>query len=186
MQNWAKKLDKAVFPGTQGGPLEHVIAAKAVAFAEALQPEFRTYARQVVANAQAMAQQLQSRGLRIVSGGTDNHLLLVDLRSVGLTGKVADLLISEVNITANKNTIPFDPAPPAVASGLRFGSPAMTTRGLGTEEFKEIADIIADRLLQPDNELVQQDCLARVKALCDHFPLYPELGSLDHVVPAPV
>lgn len=172
-----KKLDKAVFPGTQGGPLEHVIAAKAVAFGEALQPEFKGYVQRVVSNAQAMAQQLQERGLRIVSGGTDNHLLLVDLRSVGLTGKVADMLLSEVNITANKNTIPFDPAPPAVSSGLRFGSPAMTTRGLGTAEFVEIANIIADRLSQPDSKTVEQDCLQRVKALCDRFPLYPELGS---------
>ena len=172
-----KKLDKAVFPGTQGGPLEHVIAAKAVAFGEALQPEFKSYVQQVIANAQAMAQRLQERGLRIVSGGTDNHLMLVDLRAVGLTGKVADMLISEVNITANKNTIPFDPAPPAVASGLRFGTPAMTTRGLGTAEFVEIANIIADRLSQPDSKMVEQECLQRVKALCDRFPLYPELGS---------
>jgi serine hydroxymethyltransferase (EC 2.1.2.1) len=166
-----------VFPGTQGGPLEHVIAAKAVAFGEALQPEFKSYVQQVIANAQAMAQRLQERGLRIVSGGTDNHLMLVDLRAVGLTGKVADMLISEVNITANKNTIPFDPAPPAVASGLRFGTPAMTTRGLGTAEFVEIANIIADRLSQPDSKMVEQECLQRVKALCDRFPLYPELGS---------
>ena len=180
-----KKLDKAVFPGTQGGPLEHVIAAKAVAFGEALQPEFKHYVQRVVANAQAMAQQLQKRGLRIVSGGTDNHLMLVDLRSVGLTGKVADLLISEVNITANKNTIPFDPAPPAVSSGLRFGAPAMTTRGLGTAEFVEIAHIIADRLSQPEDETVEQDCSARVKALCDRFPLYPELGSSSYVESIP-
>ncbi|MFN3926947.1 MAG: serine hydroxymethyltransferase [Pseudanabaenaceae cyanobacterium] len=173
-----KKLDKAVFPGTQGGPLEHVIAAKAVAFGEALQPEFKQYAQQVIKNAQAMAQRLQERGLRIVSGGTDNHLLLVDLRSLNLTGKVGDLLISEVNITANKNTIPFDPQPPLVASGLRFGSPAMTTRGLKEAEFQEIADIIADRLSAPNSDQVTTDCKARVKSLCDCFPLYPELADL--------
>lgn len=171
-----KKLDKAVFPGSQGGPLEHVIAGKAVAFGEALQPEFKTYSAQVIRNAQAMATQLQERGFKLVSGGTDNHLILVDLRSVGMTGKRADQLVSGVNITANKNTVPFDPESPFVTSGLRLGSPAMTTRGMGTPEFTEIANIIADRLLNPEDEAVAQNCRQRVSALCDRFPLYPHLG----------
>jgi glycine hydroxymethyltransferase len=171
-----KKLDKAVFPGSQGGPLEHVIAGKAVAFGEALQPEFKTYSAQVIRNAQAMATQLQQRGFKLVSGGTDNHLILVDLRSIGMTGKRADQLVSGVNITANKNTVPFDPESPFVTSGLRLGSPAMTTRGMGTAEFTEIANIIADRLLNPEDEAVAQNCRQRVAALCDRFPLYPHLG----------
>ena len=170
-----KQFDKSVFPGSQGGPLEHVIAAKAVAFGEALKPEFKTYCGQVIANAQAMADQLQQRGFKIVSGGTDNHLLLVDLRSIGMTGKIADALISEVNITANKNTVPFDPEKPFVTSGLRLGSAAMTSRELGTEEFREIANIIADRLLNPEDDAMTADCLRRVTALCDRFPLYPHL-----------
>ncbi|RMF20636.1 MAG: serine hydroxymethyltransferase [Cyanobacteria bacterium J083] len=170
-----KKLNKAVFPGTQGGPLEHVIAAKAVAFGEALQPEFKAYSQQVINNAQALAKQLQARGLKIVSDGTDNHLLLLDLRSINMTGKVADALVAQVNITANKNTVPFDPQSPFVTSGLRLGSPAMTTRGLGTAEFSEIGDIIADCLLNPDKEEVKADCLRRVGLLCRNFPLYPHL-----------
>jgi glycine hydroxymethyltransferase len=172
-----KKLDKAVFPGSQGGPLEHVIAAKAVAFGEALQPEFKTYCAHVIENAKAMAAQLQERGLKTVSGGTDNHLMLVDLRSVGMTGKRADQLVSAINITANKNTVPFDPESPFVTSGLRLGSPAMTTRGMGTEEFTEIANIISDRLLSPEDETVAQDCRQRVAALCSRFPLYPHLSA---------
>ncbi|MEH2358053.1 serine hydroxymethyltransferase [Nostoc sp.] len=170
-----KKLDKSVFPGSQGGPLEHVIAGKAVAFGEALKPEFKTYSAQVIENARALAEQLQNRGLKLVSNGTDNHLILVDLRSVSLTGKQADKLVSTVNITANKNTIPFDPQSPFVTSGLRLGSPAMTTRGLGVAEFTEIANIISDRLLSPDSDVVTQDCRQRVAALCDRFPLYPHL-----------
>ena len=170
-----KKFDKAVFPGSQGGPLEHVIAAKAVAFGEALKPDFKTYSGQVIENAQAMAMQLQDRGLKIVSNGTDNHLMLVDLRSVSMTGKRADALVSEVNITANKNTVPFDPESPFVTSGLRLGSPAMTTRGMGVEEFKEIANIIADRLLSPDDDAVANQCRQRVATLCQSFPLYPHL-----------
>jgi glycine hydroxymethyltransferase len=170
-----KQLNKAVFPGTQGGPLEHVIAGKAVAFGEALKPEFKIYSAQVIANAQAMAQRLTERGLKIVSGGTDNHLMLVDLRSIGMTGKVADQLLGSVNITANKNTVPFDPESPFVTSGLRLGSPAMTSRGMGGAEFGEIADIIHDRLLNPDSETVKADCLRRVGNLCDRFPLYPHL-----------
>ena len=170
-----KKLNKSVFPGTQGGPLEHVIAAKAVAFGEALQPEFKSYSGQVIANAQAMAEAFKARDIKLVSDGTDNHLILLDLRSIGMTGKKADALVSQVNITANKNTVPFDPESPFVTSGLRLGSPAMTTRGMGTTEFQEIANIIANKLLSPEDEAVQQDCLSRVAALCDRFPLYPYL-----------
>ena len=170
-----KKLDKSVFPGTQGGPLEHVIAGKAVAFGEALKPEFKVYSAQVIENARALATQLQNRGLKIVSNGTDNHLMLVDLRSIGITGKQADQLVSGVNITANKNTVPFDPESPFVTSGLRLGSPAMTTRGMGVAEFTEIGNIIADRLLHLESETVAEDCRRRVAALCDRFPLYPHL-----------
>ena len=174
-----KKFDKAVFPGSQGGPLEHVVAAKAVAFGEALKPEFNTYCEQVIKNAQALASQLQDRGIKVVSDGTDNHLVLVDLRSIGMTGKIADALVSEVNITANKNTVPFDPESPFVTSGLRLGTPAMTTRGMGEVEFVEIANIIADRLLNPEDSNVESDCQQRVLDLCERFPLYPHLRSLE-------
>ena len=170
-----KKLNKAVFPGTQGGPLEHVIAAKAVAFGEALKPEFKEYSAQVIANAQAMGEGFKERGFKLVSDGTDNHLILLDLRCIEMTGKEADSLVSGINITANKNTVPFDPKSPFVTSGLRLGSPAMTTRGMGTTEFKEIANIIAERLLNSTDEGVKKDCLQRVAALCDRFPLYPYL-----------
>ncbi|WP_035798149.1 serine hydroxymethyltransferase [Crocosphaera chwakensis] len=176
-----KQFDKAVFPGTQGGPLEQVIAAKAVAFGEALKPEFKVYSGQVIANAQALANQLTQRGFKLVSGGTDNHLMLIDLRCIDMTGKEANNLVSEINITANKNTVPFDPESPFVTSGLRLGSPAMTTRGLGVEEFTEIGNIIADCLLNRNDEGVKKDCLNRVKALCDRFPLYPHLN-----IPVPV
>jgi glycine hydroxymethyltransferase len=172
-----KKFDKCVFPGTQGGPLEHVIAGKAVAFGEALKPEFKTYCGQVIVNAQAMGKQLQSRGFKLVSGGTDNHLILVDLQSIGMTGKIADALVSTVNITANKNTVPFDPASPFVTSGIRLGAAAMTTRGMGATEFTEIANIIADRLLNPEDDQIAAECLRRVAALCARFPLYPHLSS---------
>ncbi|MFN4278629.1 serine hydroxymethyltransferase [Thermosynechococcus sp.] len=170
-----KKLDKAVFPGTQGGPLEHVIAAKAVAFGEALKPEFKAYSAQVIRNAQTLAAGLQARQLRLVSGGTDNHLMLIDLRSVNLTGKEADRLMGEINITTNKNTIPFDPASPFVTSGLRLGTPALTTRGFTETEFREIAEIISDRLHAPTDEAVKNRCRERVAALCAKFPLYPHL-----------
>ena len=170
-----KQFDKAVFPGSQGGPLEHVIAAKAVAFGEALQPSFKAYGAQVIENAQAMGAQLQRRGLKLVSDGTDNHLILVDLRSITMTGKEADRLVSTVNITANKNTVPFDPQSPFVTSGLRLGSAAMTTRGMGVAEFTEIGDIIAERLLNPEDEAIEQQCRDRVAALCERFPLYPHL-----------
>lgn len=170
--DFAKKFDKAVFPGSQGGPLEHVIAAKAVAFGEALQPSFQEYCKQVVANAVSLAQQLIRRGIDVVSGGTDNHVVLLDLRSIGMTGKVADLLVSDVHITANKNTVPFDPESPFVTSGLRLGTAALTTRGFDVEAFREVADVIADRLLNPEDDAMQQRCLDRVATLCNRFPLY--------------
>jgi glycine hydroxymethyltransferase len=179
-----KQFDKCVFPGSQGGPLEHVIGGKAVAFGEALQPAFKTYCGQVIKNAQAMATQLQARGFKIVSGGTDNHLILVDLQSIAMTGKIADALVSGVNITANKNTVPFDPASPFVTSGIRLGAAAMTTRGMGEVEFTEIANIIADRLLNPENEAKATECRERVAALCDRFPLYPHLMTAKQPQPA--
>ncbi|WP_204105079.1 MULTISPECIES: serine hydroxymethyltransferase [Spirulina sp. CCY15215] len=175
-----KQFNKAVFPGTQGGPLEHVIAAKAVAFGEALKPEFKTYCGQVIENAQTLASRLSERGFKIVSGGTDNHLFLVDLRSIAMTGKKGYRLLEEVNVTTNKNTVPFDPESPFVTSGVRLGSPAMTSRGLGKEEFVEIANIIADRLLNQEDESIAEDCRHRVASLCDRFPLYPHLK-----IPAP-
>jgi glycine hydroxymethyltransferase len=169
---FAKKFDKAVFPGSQGGPLEHVIAAKAVAFGEALQPSFKTYSQQVVANAAALADRLIERGIDVVSGGTENHVVLLDLRGIGMTGKVADLLVSDVHITANKNTVPFDPESPFVTSGLRLGTAALTTRGFDAAAFREVADVIADRLLNPEDDAMQARCLERVASLCSRFPLY--------------
>ena len=178
---FAKQFDKAVFPGSQGGPLEHVIAAKAVAFGEALLPSFKAYSQQVIANAQALAKRLQERGIAVVSGGTDNHIVLVDLRSIGMTGKVADLLVSDVHITANKNTVPFDPQSPFVTSGLRLGTAACTTRGFDQEAFAEVADVIADRLLNPEDAAIEQRCRERVAALCERFPLYAEESGADLV-----
>lgn len=178
---FARQFDKAVFPGNQGGPLEHVIAAKAVALGEALLPEFQAYSRQVVANAQALADRIQERGIAVVSRGTDNHIVLLDLRSIGMTGKVADLLVSEVNITANKNTVPFDPESPFVTSGLRLGTAAMTTRGFDQAAFREVADVIADRLLNPDDEELKAQTCAKVVDLCSRFPLYSPNGLLAHV-----
>ncbi|MDI9406436.1 MAG: serine hydroxymethyltransferase [Chitinophagaceae bacterium] len=169
---FARQFDKAVFPGSQGGPLEHVIAAKAVAFGEALQPSFKTYSQQVVANARALAERIQERGIAVVSGGTDNHLVLLDLRSINMTGKVADLLVSDVHITANKNTVPFDPQSPFVTSGLRLGTAACTTRGFDQAAFREVADVIADRLLNPEDAAIEQRCRERVASLCERFPLY--------------
>ena len=178
--DFGKQFDKAVFPGTQGGPLEHVIAAKAVAFGEALQPSFRTYSQQVIANAQALAARIQERGIAVVSGGTDNHLVLLDLRSINMTGKVADLLVSDVNITANKNTVPFDPQSPFVTSGLRLGTAACTTRGFDADAFREVADVIADRLLNPEDGAIELRCRERVAALCRRFPLYALERQLQH------
>ena len=171
-KEFGKKFDKSVFPGTQGGPLEHIIAAKAVAFGEALQPNFISYSKQVINNAKVLSSTLIKRGIDIVSGGTDNHIVLLDLRSINMTGKVADLLVSEVNITANKNTVPFDPESPFVTSGLRLGTAALTTRGFNDDAFAEVGEIIADRLLNPDDLLIEKKCKERVLTLCNRFPLY--------------
>ncbi len=172
-----RKFDKSVFPGTQGGPLEHIIAAKAVAFGEALQPGFQDYSSQVIKNAKVLANTLINRGINIVSKGTDNHIVLLDLRSIGMTGKIADLLVSEVNITANKNTVPFDPESPFVTSGLRLGTAALTTRGFNENAFIEVGEIIADRLLNPSDTSVESRCKQRVLNLCSRFPLYE--GKLE-------
>ena len=174
-EEYAKAIDKSVFPGIQGGPLMHVIAAKAVAFGEALQPEFKEYAEQVIKNAKVLAAELMAKGLTIVSGGTDTHVMLVDVRNTGLTGKEAEHLLDEIGITANKNTIPFDPASPFVTSGVRLGTPALTTRGLKEDDMKEIADIIAVVLQNPEDTAKHQDAAKRVVALCEKYPLYPNL-----------
>lgn len=171
-EKYAKAIDKAIFPGIQGGPLMHVIAAKAVAFGEALQPEFKVYAQQVIDNAKALAAALQEKGLTIVSGGTDTHVMLVDVRNTGLTGKEAEHLLDEVGITCNKNTIPFDPASPFVTSGIRLGTPALTTRGLQVKDMEEIADIIATVLKNPEDKAVHEKASKRVAALCEAYPLY--------------
>lgn len=167
-----KKLRSAVFPGMQGGPLMHVIAAKAVAFREALQPEFRQYQEQVIRNAQTMAEVIAGRGFKIVSGGTDNHLFLVDLIKQGLTGKEADAALSSANITVNKNTVPGDPQSPFVTSGLRMGTPAITTRGFKEEQSSQLAGWICDILSDLGNQDVRQRVLEDVKALCAQFPVY--------------
>ena len=174
-EEYAKAIDKAVFPGIQGGPLMHVIAAKAVALGEALQPEFKVYAEQVIKNAKVLAAELIAKGLTIVSGGTDTHVMLVDVRNTGLTGKEAEHLLDEIGITANKNTIPFDPASPFVTSGVRLGTPALTTRGLKEDDMKEIADIIATVLQNPEDTAKHQDAAKRVATLCEKYPLYPNL-----------
>ena len=171
-EEYAKAIDKSIFPGIQGGPLMHVIAAKAVAFGEALQPEFKEYAKQIIVNAQTLADALQEEGFTIVSGGTDTHVLLVDLRTVGLTGKVAEHVLDEVGITCNKNTIPFDPESPFVTSGIRLGTPALTTRGLHVEDMKEIASIISLVLKQPEDTAVLTEAKQRVAALCEKYPMY--------------
>ena len=167
-----KLINSAVFPGLQGGPLMHVIAAKAVAFKEALAPEFKGYQAQVVANARAMARVLQERGLRIVSGGTDCHLFLVDLRAKGITGRDAEDALGRSHMTTNKNAIPNDPQKPTVTSGIRIGSPAITTRGFGLAEAEQVANLIADVLDAPQNEAVQQRVLAQTQALCHKYPVY--------------
>ena len=171
-EKYAKAIDKSIFPGIQGGPLMHVIAAKAVALGEALQPEFKVYAQQIINNAKALATALQDKGLTIVSGGTDTHVMLVDVRSTGLTGKEAEHLLDEVGITCNKNTIPFDPASPFVTSGIRLGTPALTTRGLQVKDMEEIADIIAAVLKNPEDKAVHEEASKRVAALCEAYPLY--------------
>ena len=169
---FGKQFNKAIFPGIQGGPLMHVIAAKAVALQEALQPEFKEYAQQVIKNAAVLAKTLTSKGFRIVSGGTDNHLMLVDLRSKNLTGKDAEHILDEVGITANKNTIPYEPLSPFVTSGIRLGSPALTTRGFKEEDMKEVAEIIALVLDHPSDEDAKKKAMKRVAALCAKYPLY--------------
>lgn len=169
---FGKKFNKAVFPGIQGGPLMHVIAAKAVALGEALRPEFKEYAGQVVKNAKVLADTLTEKGFRLVSGGTDNHLMLVDLTSKGLTGKEAQNLLDEVNITANKNTIPFEPLSPFVTSGIRLGSPALTTRGFEEEDMREVGNVIALVLDHPNDEGAKEEACKRVAALCEKYPLY--------------
>jgi len=176
----AKKVNSAVFPGLQGGPLMHVIAAKAVAFGEALQPSFRAYARNVVENARALAETLKSRGLDIVSGGTDTHLMLVDLRPKSLTGKVAEAALGRAHITCNKNGIPFDPQKPTVTSGVRLGTPACTTRGFGIAEFRAVGDMLADVLDVLSQKGAEEDSLVeaavrdKAKALLARFPIYQE------------
>jgi glycine hydroxymethyltransferase len=174
----AKKINSAVFPGLQGGPLEHVIAAKAVALGEALQPAFRAYARAVLDNARVLAASLVERGLAIVSGGTDSHLMLVDLRPKRLTGKLAEAALERAGITCNKNGIPFDPEKPAITSGIRLGSPAATTRGLGEGEFRQLGEMIAEVLdglaaNGEDNNAVEAAARRKVSALCGRFPVYP-------------
>ena len=169
---FGKQFNKAIFPGTQGGPLMHVIAAKAVAFFEALKPEFKEYAAQIIKNAKVLAETLTADGFRIVSGGTDNHLMLVDLTSKNITGKEAQNLLDEVNITANKNTIPFEPRSPFVTSGLRLGSPALTTRGFMEDDMREVANIIALVLDNPTDESKKIEARSRVAALCEKYPLY--------------
>lgn len=171
-EEFGKQFNKAIFPGIQGGPLMHVIAAKAVALKEALSPEFKAYAKQIVKNAKALADTLQADGFRIVSGGTDNHLMLVDLTSKNITGKLAQNLLDEVGITANKNTIPFEKLSPFVTSGIRLGSPALTTRGFKEEDMVEVANIIALVLDNPEDEGARKEASQRVAALCAKYPLY--------------
>ncbi len=173
--DYAKAVDKAIFPGLQGGPLMHVIAAKAVAFHEALQPEFKAYQQQVLRNAQALAAGLTAKGFRLVSGGTDNHLMLVDTRNVGLTGKVAERALDDIGITVNKNAIPFDPEKPFVTSGLRLGTPATTTRGFKEADYQEVAEIMYWTLTHLEDEHALEEAKARVRKLTDKYPLYRDL-----------
>jgi glycine hydroxymethyltransferase len=171
---YQKDLDRSVFPGVQGGPLMHIIAAKAVCFKEAAEPTFAEYQRQIVANAAALAHALSAEGFRLVSGGTDNHLMLVDVFSKGITGKVAEAALGKAGITVNKNAIPFDQNPPMVASGVRIGTPAVTTRGMREAEMATVGELIARALKSPDNDSALGAVRAEVEALCRKFPLYPE------------
>jgi glycine hydroxymethyltransferase len=173
---WAAAIDKAVFPGTQGGPLMHVISAKAVALGEALQPDFKTYAQNVVDNAAALAASLSAEGVNLVSGGTDNHLILIDLRNLNISGKDAEHLLDEVGVTCNKNAIPYDPTSPFVTSGIRVGTPAATSRGMGVEAMKTIAQIIALTLKNPNDTAVHDKVRGMVKDLTAQYPLYPGLS----------
>jgi len=174
-KSWAQAIDKAVFPGTQGGPLMHIIAAKAVALGEALQPSFKTYAENVVKNAKTLAEALQAEGLNLVSGGTDNHLMLVDTRNLNITGKDAEHVLDSVKITVNKNAIPFDPTSPFITSGIRIGTPAVTSRGMGQDAMKTIASVIAMTLKNPKDEAVLAKARGIVKELTAQYPLYPDL-----------
>ena len=174
-EQYAKQIDKAIFPGVQGGPLMHVIAAKAVAFGEALKPEFKDYAKQIIANCKALAEGLLAEGFRLVSGGTDNHLILVDVRGQKMTGKTAEHLLDEVGVTCNKNTIPFDPESPFVTSGIRLGTAAVTTRGFKEDDMKEVAAIIGLVLNNADDEAKHAEAAKRVAALCAKYHMYPEL-----------
>ncbi|WP_064200392.1 serine hydroxymethyltransferase [Brevibacillus brevis] len=175
-EEFAKGIDKSVFPGVQGGPLMHVIAAKAVAFGENLQPEFKDYATRIIKNARAFAESLTAEGLTLVSGGTDNHLVLIDVSKIGLTGKVAEHLLDEVSITTNKNTIPYDTQSPFVTSGVRMGTPAVTSRGFDEEAMKEVAAIIALTLKNPEDAAKHEEARQRVAALCQRFPMYEGLN----------
>jgi glycine hydroxymethyltransferase len=173
-EEFGKKIDKSIFPGIQGGPLMHVISAKAVSFGEVLQDSFKEYAGQIIANAKRLAEGLQNEGVKLVSGGTDNHLLLLDMQTLGLTGKVAEKVLDEVGITVNKNTIPFDPQSPFVTSGIRIGTAAVTSRGFGLEDMDEIASIIAFTLKNHEDEAKLKEAAARVENLTGKFTLYPE------------
>lgn len=172
-EEFAKQIDKIIFPGIQGGPLMHVIAAKAVALGEVLQEEFKTYAQNIINNAKRLAEKLKEEGLTLVSGGTDNHLILVDVRNLQLTGKVAEHVLDEIGITVNKNAIPFDPESPFVTSGIRIGTAAVTSRGFGLEEMDEIGSIIAFALKFHQDEVKLEEARKRVQALTEKFPLYP-------------
>ncbi|RLF28729.1 MAG: serine hydroxymethyltransferase, partial [Thermoplasmata archaeon] len=174
-KEYAKALDKAVMPGMQGGPLMHIIAAKAVALKEAMTDEFKEYQKQIVKNAKAMADEFKKLGIRLVSGGTDNHLMLLDLRSLGITGKQAEEALGKADITVNRNTIPFDPQKPFITSGIRIGTPAVTTRGMKEDEMREIARMIHRVLTNIEDEKVINEVRDKVKELCAAFPLYPEL-----------
>ncbi|MBF0500637.1 MAG: serine hydroxymethyltransferase [Candidatus Riflebacteria bacterium] len=171
-EKYAKAIDKAIFPGLQGGPLMHVIAAKAVAFKEALEPSFKDYQKKIIENSKALAEALISKGLRLISGGTDNHLMLVDLRSKNVTGKLAEAALDKAGITANKNTIPNDPQSPFITSGLRLGTPAVTTRGMGPAEMKEIAGLLDEVLTRPEDAAVIDGVKKKVDTLCRKFPFY--------------
>src|SRR5262245_31179107 len=178
-EKWAKDLDRAVFPGVQGGPLMHIVAAKAVCFKEAMEPAFKEYQRQIIANAQRLAQAITSHGYRLVSGGTDNHLMLVDVFSKGVTGKVAEAALGRAGITVNKNAIPFDQNPPMVASGIRVGTPAITTRGMREAEMDLIGELIARVLASPDDDRAIAIVKSEVDRLCQRFPLYAEPARLE-------
>jgi len=180
---FAKDIDKSVFPGIQGGPLMHVIAAKAVAFKEAMTEEFKNYARQVIINAQAMAEEFLKLGFKVITGGTDSHIVLLDLRNKGITGKEAEEALGKANITVNKNAVPFDPLPPTKTSGIRIGTPAMTTRGMKEDEMRSIAKLIAKVIDNIKDEKVIEDVRKEVIELCQQFPLYPEMKEVLDELP---